>query len=71
MLEIDLPNLAIIFLFSVLGMAYFVYGKKQSNFPFMISGIALMFYGYFTEPVWVSLVVGLAIAAFPQIAKRL
>jgi hypothetical protein len=53
-------NLALSFLFGLVGMAYFVYGKKQSEIAFMLAGGALCFYPY----------LGVALMAAPFVAAR-
>ena len=48
-----------------IGMAYFVYGKRQSKFVPMLGGILLCVYPYFFENIlWLS-VIGLALVAAP------
>jgi hypothetical protein len=47
------------------GMAYFVYGKRQTKFAPMICGVALCVYPYFTDNmVWLC-VIGAALLAVP------
>lgn len=70
-MNFDFANLATIFIFSAFGMGYFVFGKKQHNIAYMIAGIALMGFGYFTEPMWVSLLVGLGLLALPKVLRFL
>jgi len=57
--------------FSLFGMAYFSYGKKQGNFPVLSAGVGLMFYSYFVSNVTIMVVAGLALMAFPFVAARL
>lgn len=46
-------------------MAYFVYGKRQSKFAPMISGVALCVYPYFIDNlVWLC-VIGAALLVVP------
>ena len=50
------------------GMAYFIYGKRQMKFMFMIAGVLLCVYPYLTESlVWLC-VVGVALLAAPFLA---
>ncbi|HEX9452421.1 MAG TPA: hypothetical protein VF934_13485 [Burkholderiales bacterium] len=47
------------------GMAYFVYGKRQTKFAPMICGVALCVYPYFTDNlVWLC-VIGAVLLAVP------
>ena len=49
----------------VFGVAYFVYGKRQTKLTPMIAGVLLCIYPYFFESVlWLSLV-GLLLLAAP------
>lgn len=53
------------------GLAYFVYGKKQVRFLYMLFGLFLMFYSYFISNVVINLVVGIALAAAPVVLTKL
>lgn len=55
---------------SSLGFAFFVYGKKQSRFPQLVGGIALMGYPYFIDNAWIMLGVGVVIVAGIWLAIR-
>lgn len=57
--------------FGVLGMSYFVYGKKTSQFLFMLTGLLLCTYSYITPGIPAIVGVGLLLAAVPFIAQRL
>jgi hypothetical protein len=49
----------------VFGMAYFVYGKRQSKFSPMICGVLLCVYSYFTDNlVWLC-VIGAVLLVVP------
>ena len=46
------------------GVAYFVYGKKESRFMPMLSGVALCVYPYFVSGVlWLCLIGAILLAA--------
>jgi hypothetical protein len=64
-------NLALSFLFGLVGMAYFVYGKKQAELVFMLTGGLLCFYPYFVADLTVMTIVGVALMAVPFAAARL
>ena len=50
------------FIAGVFGVAYFVYGKKQTKFVPMLSGVLLCLYPYFFESVlWLSVVGNIAL----------
>ncbi len=45
------------------GMAFFLYGKKQARLPQLAGGVALMVFPYFVGAVgWMLLVAGLIVA---------
>jgi hypothetical protein len=56
-------------LFSIIGMAYFSYGRKQ-NIYFMVFGIVLMIYPYAVEQLTSLIVVGIILTALPFILNR-
>ncbi len=47
------------------GMAYFIYGKRQARAVPMVAGIVLCIYPYFTDSLLWLAVIGLALAAAP------
>jgi len=51
--------------FGSIGLAYFVYGKKQQRFVPLLCGIALMVYPYFISNTVLLVAVGLMISAVP------
>ena len=53
------------FIIGMIGMGYFIYGKKVSNFYVLISGIAMMIYSYFVSNIFVSIAVGIALIILP------
>ena len=61
-------NSLIVGLFAgAVGVVYLAYGKKQSKLVYMISGVLLMAYPYFTDNIWILLVVGLALGIAPWV----
>jgi hypothetical protein len=57
-------------IFSVIGAAYFLYGKKQSEITFMLAGGCLTFYGYFVPGVPLIILVGFVLVAAPFVAHH-
>ena len=51
--------------FGSIGLAYFVYGKKQRRFVPLLCGIALMAFPYFISNTVLLVVVGLVLSAVP------
>jgi hypothetical protein len=53
----------------VVGMAYFVYGKKQGLPIPLLSGIGLMVYPYFIDSLTISIAIGVVLASLPFFIK--
>jgi len=45
-------------LFGAIGLAAFIYGKKQSSFRAMLLGVAIMAYPYFVPETWLLYTIG-------------
>ena len=58
-------GLAIGILTGAIGVAYFIYGKRQARFAPLLAGLALCAYPYFVDSVPWSLVIGAALATAP------
>ena len=56
-------------IFSAVGLAYFVYGKKQHCFVPLLCGMGLMAFPYFISNVVLLVVVGLALAVIPYFSR--
>lgn len=63
-------NLFLSLIFSTIGAAYFLYGKKQTELWFMLAGGALVFYPYVVDSAILMVVIGLALMAVPFIVRR-
>jgi len=57
-------------IFSLIGMGYFMYGKRQMDVEFLIVGAALMGYPYFVETATAMGLIGSSLVAAPFFAKR-
>jgi hypothetical protein len=53
-----------------IGMAYFVYGKKQKNFMFLLVGLGLCGYPYFVADPYLLVGVGTILIMLPFIIPR-
>jgi hypothetical protein len=51
--------------FGAVGLAYFVYGKKQQRFIPLLCGIGLMAFPYFMSNAVLLVVVGLVLSVIP------
>jgi hypothetical protein len=53
------------FLFSTVGLGFFMYGKKQKSLVPLACGVALMIYPYFMPNAIVLVIVGIILMALP------
>ena len=51
--------------FGAVGLAYFVYGKKQQRFVPLLCGIVLMAFPYFISNAVLLVILGLALSVIP------
>ncbi len=49
----------------VLGMSYFIYGKRQERIGFLAAGVGLCVYPYLVDGLVLQILVGLGLAAAP------
>ena len=66
----DPATLILTLLFSLIGMAFFVYGKKQTQYAFLGAGGLLMIYPYFVTGTILILLIGLLLTAVPFLIRR-
>lgn len=65
----DVGYLFFVIVFSAVGIAYFMYGKKQAAFVPLLCGLALMVYPYFVSGTWVLIGIGAVLAAIPYFVR--
>lgn len=58
------------FLFSTIGIGYFMYGKRESEAGFILAGIALGVYPYFVSSVGMIVLLGVLVVAAPFVINR-
>ena len=51
--------------FGVIGMGYFIYGKRQKHLPAYISAIGLFIAPYFTPNIYILIIVGIIFILMP------
>ena len=56
-------------LFSSIGMAYFIYGKKQQHAMALFTGVGLMIFPYFVPSVVWMVLVGVGLTALPFVLR--
>ena len=49
----------------VLGMSYFIYGKRQERISFLAAGVGLCVYPYLIDGLVLQILIGLGLAAAP------
>ncbi|MEE8407963.1 MAG: hypothetical protein V3T05_00015 [Myxococcota bacterium] len=70
-IEFTVGSIFVGFLVGVVGFALFLYGKRQSKFLHLITGIILMVYPYFVpDAVWMA-VVGVGIIGGLFVATKI
>lgn len=62
-------GIVVIIFFSIIGLGYFLYGKKSANYVFLICGIILMIFPYFISNITYLIIVGIVISLIPLIIK--
>ncbi len=52
-------------IWGAIGTGYFIFGKKQSRFTFLLCGVGLMVFPFFVSDFMVSMILGLAMTLAP------
>jgi lipid-A-disaccharide synthase-like uncharacterized protein len=50
----------------VIGLSYFIYGKKQERIGFLAAGVGLCIYPYLVEGLILQILIGLGLSAIPH-----
>jgi hypothetical protein len=58
-------------LFSLIGMAVFVYGRRQRRAAALLIGLSLMIYPYFISNTWLLVGIGVVLIAALVVGHRL
>lgn len=56
-------------IFGSIGLAFFVYGKKQKAIIPMLSGIGLMVFPYFISNIYLMILSGIVLVALPYFIR--
>jgi hypothetical protein len=56
-------------IFGSIGLAFFVYGKKQKAIIPMLSGIGLMVFPYFISNIYLMILSGIVLIALPYFIR--
>jgi 4-hydroxybenzoate polyprenyltransferase len=62
-MSLDPTTLFLSLVLSGVGLAFFVYGKKQARWPQLVAGLAFMVYPYFVSTTIALLAIGTLIGA--------
>ena len=68
-----MPSGTMLFLWIVtgaIGVAYFMYGKRQEKIGFLAAGVCLCVYPYVVHGLGLAILVGLGLAAAPFLLDR-
>ena len=49
----------------VIGLSYFIYGKRQERISFLAAGVCLCIYPYLVSGLTLQILIGLGLAAVP------
>jgi hypothetical protein len=63
-------NLFIGIIAGAFGLSYFIYGKKQGEMIFILTGIALLSYPYFFNGILILIIIGLILLPLPFVFKK-
>lgn len=63
-IDFSVSKIVTSFVFGVIGLYVFAYGKRQVDYQFLFIGIALMIYPYLTRGIWADWGVGLGLCAY-------
>jgi predicted phage tail protein len=66
----DPSTLFVSLMVSVVGLAIFIYGKRQQRFPQLVAGVALMAFPFFLSNAWVQVAVAAGIGGLLWFAVR-
>ena len=72
MRKLSVPSGSTLFvgiLAGVIGLSYFIYGKRQERIGFLAAGVGLCVYPYLIEGLALQILIGLGIAAVPFFVK--
>ncbi|MBN2711641.1 MAG: hypothetical protein JXR97_04305 [Planctomycetes bacterium] len=67
---LTLSGLLLAGLFSLVGMAFVIYARKQGRLIVGVCGVALMAFTYFITNTWLILLIGTLLSFLPLILKR-
>ena len=66
----DTTTFFLSFVFGVIGVAYFVYGKKQSQWSALAAGGGLCVFPYFVSNLWLMIVIGFVLVFLPFVIRE-
>ncbi len=58
-------------IFSAIGSAYLLYGRRQYDVPFLVAGFVLCIYPWFVSNTTITAIIGVIVTAAPFVLARL
>ena len=68
-MKFDLVNILALLIFSSAGLIYIKYGKTSGEMRFVVAGVLLLVYGYFTPSIAWSIILGAIFAVSPFVRR--
>ncbi len=66
----DISTLMWGMIFGLIGLGFFIYGKKQSSIVPLLCGMALMVFPYFVSNIYVLIGVGIVLIVLPFVIRE-
>lgn len=66
-MDFDVNKIALSILFSIFGLAFFRYGKRQSAPRFLVLGMLLMSFTYFVDSITWTVIIGIGLLTAPLV----
>ena len=57
-------------IYGSIGVGFFIYGKRQGDFPALFAGIGLLVVSFLIDNVYLLALVSIALMAFPWLWRR-
>lgn len=70
-MDLNVGSLLVSMFIGSIGLALFLYGKKQARIPQLVAGIVLMAYPYFISNLWLMAGIAAALLALLWTAVKL
>ncbi len=68
-MDLSFPQLFLALALSVVGYAYYRYGRKRPAPAFLVAGLIMMVFAYFVKPLWLAALIAAVLAAAPFLIR--